>query len=159
MTDAILAVLIIIPVALTVLLKSNAALAVLALTAGYTLESLASSDIYDGLHKLNLTGLNSADIDLLLIALPLLLTLLLTRKHWQGNTKMITQLAAALAAGVMLIIITLPFLGSLVDLNLSSSKIWPVVEHIRGPVIVFGVVYGLFVVWLVKPKPHDKKHK
>lgn len=159
MTDITLAVLILLPVALTLILKSNASLALLALTAGYALQSLTSSDIDDGLEKININGLTSVDVDLFLLVVPLLLTLFFTTRSWHGRSKMILNLMAATAAGAMLTIISLPFISSFVDMNLSSSAIWPILQHIKTPIIVFGVVYSLSMIWLAKSSGHSKKHK
>lgn len=159
MTDAILAILILLPVALVILLKSNAALAVLALCAGYTLDNLASSDITTGLTSLKLSSLSSVDIDLILLILPLILTIIFTSRSWSGRSKMISQTLAAVAAGIMLGIISMPFISSITDINLFSSKLWPLIQHIRASVIIFGVIYSLLLIWFSKTKEHSKKHK
>jgi hypothetical protein len=158
MTDAVLAVLILLPLLITFFLKSNAALGILALTGGYALESLAGSDVHNGLINMNMGGLRQVDVDLLLILLPLILTLLLTGRSWQGRSKMITNCLGALAAGIMLVIISLPFLGAIVNLDLFNSKVWPLLQHIQAPAIIFGVTYALVLTWLSRGKEH-KKHK
>lgn len=158
MTDITLAVLILLPVALTIILKSNASLALLALTAGYALQSFTSSDITTGLETLNITGITAVDVDLFLLIAPLLLTLFFTSRSWQGRSKMILNVLAATAAGAMLTIISLPFISSFIDMNLSTSTIWPILQHIKAPVIVFGIIYSLVMIWLSK-SPSHKKHK
>jgi hypothetical protein len=159
MTDAILAILILLPIVLTIFLKSNAALAVLAVCTGYTLDNLAGSDLYNGMTNIKLNSLSNTDVDLILLIAPVILTLVFTTRSWHTRTKMITQLVAAAAAGLMLAIIALPFISSVVDINFSSSNLWPVLQHIRAPVIIFGIIYSLILIWLAKNKVTDKKHK
>jgi hypothetical protein len=159
MTDITLAVLILLPVALTLVLKSNASLALLALTAGYALQSFTSSDITTGLEMININGVTDVDVDLFLLIVPLLLTLFFTSRSWQGRSKMILNVLAATAAGAMLTIISLPFISSFIDMNLSTSAIWPILQHIKTPIIVFGITYSLVMIWLSKSPSHSKKHK
>lgn len=159
MTDALLAILIILPIILTFFLKSNAALALLALTAGYSLDNLASSDISTGISNLKLGTINNVDLDLIILILPVILTLVFTARSWGGRTKMISQMLLAAATGLMLAIISLPFFSSILDLNLWSSKIWPLLQHIRASIIIFGVLFSLILIWLSKSHSHSKKHK
>src|SRR5665213_3254811 len=149
MTDAVLAVLILLPLALTYFLKANAGLGFLAVCAGYVIQSLAGSDIQSVLDNAKL-NISSADITLLLLLVPLVLTLFFSSRSWSGQSKMIINLIAALATGGLLAVIAVPYLGSLVDLSLSSSKIWPQVQHIRGTLVIAGTVYALLVVWFSK---------
>jgi intracellular septation protein A len=158
MTDAALAVFILLPLVITYFLKSNAALAFLALCGGYALESLASSDILNGLDKANLK-VDTVSLDLLLIVLPPLLTLLLTGRAISGSKKTILYLIAALLVGVCGVMIALPFLSAVMQLSLSTSKVWSLVQHIQSFAITGGVVYSLVLIWFSKNKHPDKKHK
>jgi hypothetical protein len=54
MTDAVLAVIILLPISATFFFKSNAAQAILALAAGYTVVSLVGTDINNGLVSIDL---------------------------------------------------------------------------------------------------------
>ena len=158
MTDTVLAVLILLPLALTYFLKANAGLGFLAVCTGFVVQSLAGSDIQSTLDNANLK-ISSADITLILLLVPLVLTFFFSSRSWAGQSKMIINAIAALATGGLLAIMAVPYLGSLIDLNLSSSKVWSLVQHIRGTLIFSGAIYSLLVVWFSKTKHPDKKHK
>src|SRR4051812_21229143 len=132
MTDAVLAVIILLPVSATYFLKSNAAQAILALAAGYMVVSLVGTDINNGLVSIHLNGLSTVDVYSLLLLLPPLLTLILTARSWTGNPKMIMQLVAALALGGAWAIAFFPYFSQSLSLNLHSSKIWPQLQHIQS---------------------------
>lgn len=157
MTDAVIAVLVLLPLALTYFLKANAALAYLAVCGGYVIQNFSGSDILNVLGKAKLSGVSSADVTLVLLIVPMLLTLFSSVRSWRGQTGMLLQLLAALAVGVLLAIIAVPFLGSVVDVSLSSSKIWPQIQHIRGTFMIVATLYVMILVWMMKTTHPDKK--
>jgi len=159
MNDAILAILILLPVAITFFLKSNAALGFLAVCAAYSIESLAGGDIDTSISNLNLKGFSNADITLLILIVPSLLTLFFSSKSWAGQSKMIIHLLAAALAGLTLSIITAPFINSVASVNLYDSKIWPLIQHGRGSIVIVGTIYSLLIIWFSKTRHPDKKHK
>lgn len=158
MTDAILALLILLPAIITFFLKSNAALGFLALATGYFIESLAGTDVNNLVTKAG-GGIQSVNIYLILLIAPLLLTLLFSGRAWAGKPKMILNIIAALAAGGVLAFVSMPFLGSIINLNLSSSKIWTQLQHIQSSLIIFGALYSLVLIWFSKTKHPSGKHK
>jgi hypothetical protein len=159
MTDAILAVLILLPVIVTYFLKSNGALGFLAICAGYTLESLAGGDIDSILHNANLKSFTNADLALIIFIASLFLTLFFSSRSWAGQSKMIINVIAAAASGILLAVVAIPYLASVVNLNLYGSKIWPEIQHIRGSLVIAGTIYALLVVWFSRTKHPSGKHK
>jgi hypothetical protein len=159
MSDAILAIMIVLPAILTYFLKANAALAYLGLCGGYVISIMAGSDIDDSLNKVNNVNINSSEITILILVLSLLLTLFFSGRSWSGQSKMIMQLVAAVAAGLSLSIMAAPYINSVINVNLYSSSVWPLIQHGRGTIIVAGTIYSLLVVWFSKTHHPDKKHK
>lgn len=159
MTDAVLAVIILLPLSATFFFKSNAAQAILALAAGYTVVSLVGTDINNGLVSIHLNGLSTVDVYSLLLLIPPLLTLLLTFRSWSKNPQMVMQLIAAVALGGAWAIAFFPYFSQSLSLDLHSSKIWPQLQHIQSGIIGFAMLYALVILWLGKrSKPHGK-HK
>jgi hypothetical protein len=160
MTDAVVAFLILLPVAVTFFLKSSAIQAILALAAGYVIVNLVGTDINNGLMKLRLDGLSTVDIYSLILLLAPLITLVLTAKTWAGRSSMVIQLIAALALGGAWALMAMPYLSQSLGLSFHSSKIWPQLQHIQSGLIGFAMVYALVFTWLGKKnRQHGKKHK
>ena len=158
MPDVILAVLVFIPRALTFLLKSNAALAFLTLCASFVLITFASADIEDLSHNLNLQ-LTGSTLNLILLAVPLILTLLLTRKAFSGRLKSILQWAAALTTGALLALLAIPLLDASLRNNFAGSWGWNNLQKIQTPIIAAGVILSFLLIWFSKHPHAAKKHK
>lgn len=160
MNDAILAILVLLPVVITFFLKSNAALGFLAVCAGYAIVSLAGGDINGSIDKLNLNGINNSYISIAILTLPLLSTLFFSGRSWASRAKMIMNLVAAAASGLVLLIVSAPFINDVANVNLYDSAVWPLVQHARGSIVVAGTIYALVLVWFSKTRhPDKKKHK
>ena len=161
MENAILAGLVFAPLALTLLLKSNAALAFLSVCASFVVISFASADLEDLTGQLQFS-IDSSILNLIIIGLPLLLTLLLTRRAYNKKLGMILHSLTALAAGGLLAFITVPLLTELVNINFSNFDAWSQLQNFQGAIIGAGVFLSLVIIWtssLKKPHHKDKKHK
>jgi hypothetical protein len=161
MADAIIAALIASPLLITILLKSNAANSFLALCAGFVAISFAGSDLKDLTGQLNFS-IDSSLLNILVLALPLLFTLLFTRKSFSGNFKLFLNCVIALSAGALLTLISVPILNSMIDANFADSKVWENLQKFQASIIGVGVFLSLVLVWakgLKKSKDKSKKHK
>jgi hypothetical protein len=157
MADAILAALIFSPVILTYLLKSNAALGYLSLAGAFTLITLGSAELK------NLTGhldirVDSSTLNLVVLMFPLLATLLLTRKAFKDQVRTVLQLAAALCAGGLLALVSVPLLNASARTNFADSWGWANLQKIQVPIIAAGFLLSLLLVWFNKSHS-GKKHK
>ena len=158
MPDVVLAILVLAPLAVTLLLKSNAALAFLALCAGFVVISFTNINIQDLTKNLSFQ-LTSSTFNLILLTAPYVLTLLLRRKAFNGQAKAILQYVAALCGGGLLALVAVPLLNESVRLNFANSWAWNDLQKIQTPLIVAGVVISLGLVWFHKPAHTPKKHK
>jgi hypothetical protein len=161
MADAILAAFILIPIALTFFLKSNAAQSFLALCAGFVVISFASTDLKDLTGQLNFS-INGGILNLVILALPLLLTLLFTKGKAKSGFGRAVHLAIALCAGGLLALIGVPLLSDSVRANFASSDLWAKLQNIQAPIVGAGVFLSLAMIWakaLKKSNAKDKKHK
>ncbi|MGH7156914.1 MAG: hypothetical protein ACREGG_02285 [Candidatus Saccharimonadales bacterium] len=161
MADALLAVLILTPVVLAYLLKSNAAVAFLALCGGFAVITLSGSDIEHLFGKTKITSLTSNDIDLILLVLPLLLTLLLTFKAVTAKGQRLFHAVPALCAGALLAIVAGPMFSQALSTNFSNSQAWRDLQDIQSYVVGAGLLFSLLLIWsgnFLSSHPH-KKHK
>lgn len=159
--DTILFIVIIfVPVALAYFLRSNGALAFLALCGGFTAMTLSGSDIQQIVDKTRITSLSSSNVDLGLLIIPLLLTLLLTPKS--APTKSLWKalhIACAVLAGGLLAIVAAPMFGNILNIDYSSSTIWKDLVRAQSYIIGIGLLLSLLLIWLNSPKGASKKHK
>jgi len=157
MADVVLVALIIGPPIAVFFLKSNGALAFLSLCAGYVACTLAGNDLANLINKSNLR-LKNTDVDLIFLLVPLILTIIFTARAYVVQTKLLMQTLAGLAAGGLLALSAVPFLGASTNLDFSQSKIWPAIQSGQSYIVGIGALYCLVLIWFFNGQPH-KKHK
>ena len=156
MPDIALAVLIFGPLVLTYFLKSNAALGFLALCAGFVLSTSVIGNLKHLLSETNLSVTNDT-LGLILLLVPLVGTLLLTRRTHSKGVGLLLQLAAALAAGGLLALSAGPLLATSSQFNVTSSSFWMDLQNIQAGIIGVGAFISLVLIWFASSK-HPKKH-
>lgn len=162
MSEALLAVLVFLPAVLVYLLKSNAAMAFLALCGGFSVITLSGSDIEHLFGKTKITSLTSNDIDLILLLAPLLLTLLFTFRAVPSVRARIIHLLPALGAGALLAIVAGPMLSSITSSDVSRLTAWKDLQDAQSWIVGAGLLISLLLIWtggFTHAKSHSKKHK
>ncbi|HVX58149.1 MAG TPA: hypothetical protein VG964_00240 [Candidatus Saccharimonadales bacterium] len=152
MPDVALAVVILIPLALSFLLKSNAALAYLALCVGFVLSTSVVGDLK---HLLSESNLSVADdtLALCLLGAPYILTLLTCRKAHEKGALLYANLLVALLGGGLLALSAGPLINSETSFNILDSGFWSQLEKYQSAIIGAGATLSLLLVWL----PHSRK--
>lgn len=156
MPDVVLAVLIFGPLALAYFLKSNAALAFLALCAGFVLITLASADAARLLNDTGIISLSRTAVSLILLVAPLILTLMLTRKSFSGHSKFILQIVPGLCAGGLLALIVVPLLSQSLHADFANSTFWNSLQKIQPEIVAVGVLSSLLMIWAGGLKRHGR---
>lgn len=156
MADIALGVLIFAPLVITYFLKSNAALSFLVLCASYVLNVSVIGDLKHLLSETNLS-LTNETIGLTLIFLPLVITLLLSRRSTSHDLMLFWQLIAALALGGLLALSVGPLLASSGQFDVTSSKFWNGLNSVQAWIIGGGALLSLVLTWFGGIK-HAKKH-
>jgi hypothetical protein len=162
MSEALLAVLILLPAVITFLLRSNAALAFLAMCGGYAAASLSGSNIQHLVDQTKITSLTSNNVELSLLALPLLLTLLFSFRSAGTTAARVIALIPALCAGGLLAAIAAPTFSDIVSTNIIDTAAWKELKNIQSFIIGAGLLSSLLIVWaggLSHGHTHGKKHK
>lgn len=161
MAEALLATLVLLPVALTFLLKSDAGVSFLALCGGFAFITLSGSDIEHLIGKTRIISLTSNNVSMALLLVPLFLTLLFTYKKAAGGSQRLLQLIPALCAGGLLAAVAAPMFSDSLNIKLSDSQFWKELQNIQSYIIGAGLLSSLVLIWtsgFINAKPH-KKHK
>jgi len=162
MSDALLAVLILLPAVLTFFLKSNGAIGFLALCGGFTAITLSGSDIDHLVGQTKITSLTSNNVDLALLAVPLLFTLLLTFRTVTSKNGRYFSIIPALCAGGLLAAVAGPMFNDALQANVTDSTFWKHLKDYQSYIVGVGLISSLLLTWTGGFKhshPHNKKHK
>ena len=156
MPDVVLVALIVAPVLVTYFFKSNAALAYLALCVGFVLSTSVIGDLKHLLSETNLSITNDT-LAMILIALPFLMTLVLSRHGTGRGAMFFAQLLVALLGGGLLALSAGPLINSSVSFNVLDSSLWTQLQKYQSAIIGAGSFISLALVWLGSGH-HSKKH-
>lgn len=162
MSEVLLIILILLPAVLNFILKSNAALGFLALCGSFAVITLSGSDIQHLIGQTKITSLTSNDIDLILLALPLLLTLLFTFKAVTSKQLRFMHLIPAVCAGALLAAVAAPMFSDALNTNITSSQVWKNLKDVQTYIVGLGLLSSLLLIWssgFAHAKSHRKKHK
>jgi hypothetical protein len=164
MSDALLAVLILLPAVLTFILKSNAAIAFLALCGGFAAITLSGSDIDHLVGQTKITSLTSNNVDVALLLVPLLLTLLLTLRSVTSKNSRYFSLIPALCAGGLLAAVAGPMFNDILQTSVTASPFWKQLKDAQSYIVGVGLLGSLLLVWTSgfshgKSRGHGGKHK
>lgn len=164
MAEALLITLILLPAVLSFLLKSNAALGFLALCGGFAVITLSGSDIQHLIGQTKITSLTSNDIDIILLAVPLILTLLFTFKAISGNRMRFMHFVPALCAGGLLAAVAAPMFSGALNVSFTDSQVWNSLKDVQSYIVGIGLLSSLLLVWsggfihVKSHRKHGKKH-
>jgi hypothetical protein len=162
MADALLLVLILLPAALTYFLKSDAALAFLALCGGFAATTLSGSDIQHLVGQTKVTSLTSNNVELTLLAVPLLFTLFFTFKAVSGKARRYLSLIPALCAGGLLAVVAGPMFNDVLNASVTDSQFWSKLKDAQSFIVGVGLLASLLLIWsggFTHGRSHGKKHK
>lgn len=160
MAEIILFALVLSPLVLAYILRSNAALGFLALCTGFTAATYASGSTQHWLDHLSTSGqlLSDNAVNLLMIVLPIALTLLLTRKHIKRR-RFYLQIVPALASGGLLAVSIAPLLSDWINVDVTSVNFWSQLEQRQAVIVGVGALVSLFLVWMTTSKHSSKRSK
>jgi len=163
MSDAILIIIILLPLLLAYFLKSNAALGFLALCTGYAVQSFGAADIKNLLNITSSTFISSDTVSLLLITLPAFITMILCRgpaSRKFTSPKVFLNLLVALAVGGSFAIMATPFFAYIGSVNLNDSNVWSILDRSQSEIVSIGALLALIYIWMGHRKnPHADKDK
>jgi hypothetical protein len=158
MTDLVLVLMIAGPALVTFFLKSDAALSFLVLCLGFVLSVSVIGDLKQLLSEQNLSVTKST-LGLVIILVPLVITMLVTRKAAGKGFKFVLHLLTALCAGGLLALSLGPILNNSSVIDLFNSQIWKNLDKVQSIIIGAGATLSLLLIWTkAVKKSSNKKH-
>lgn len=160
MPQALLVTLILLPAVLAFLLKSNAAVSFLALCGGFTLFTLSGSEIEQLVGQTKITSLTSNNVDLALLAIPLVITLIFTARSITSKKRRFLEIVPALCAGGLLAVVAAPMFSDALSVNFSDLQVWKQLHAAQTYIVATGLVASLLLIWTsgFNHKGQHKKH-
>lgn len=149
------------PILLTLLMRTNAAIVVLALCAGAVLQKFAGADtttLFNSFSS-NSNEVTVSAIQLTLLFLPALLTIIFWRKSMRGS-KMLINLVPAVGGGLLAALLAVPLLSPGLRHNVQISQAWTTLQQFQSAIVAATLLASFLILWTSHPKhPKDKKHK
>jgi len=158
---AILASLVLAPPVITLLLRSNGVLVFLSVCLGSVLATYVAGDASSVISGASRSGalVTMQWTQLGLLVVPVLCTVLLTRKKLKGF-KLLLGFVAAIAAGALLALLGVQYLSSALQDSIYESTAWHELNNLETAVILTGATITFLYLLMTRWKPEgDKKHK
>lgn len=149
------------PIVLTLLLRANAAIVVLALCAGAVLQQFAGADsttLFNSFASSSNEVVASV-VQLVLLFLPAGLTILFWHGSMRGS-KTLVNVVPAIGAGLLAVLLAVPLLPPGLRHNVIGSSIWSNTLQFQSTIVAATLFASFLVLWTSKPRhSKDKKHK
>jgi zinc transporter ZupT len=157
----ILAGFVIVPAVAVVLLRSNGILVFLSVCLGSVLAAYVAGDASSVISGASRSGalVTMQWTQLGLLVVPVLCTVLLTRKKLKGF-KLLLGFVAAIAAGALLALLGMQYLSSALQESIYESTAWHELNNLETAVILTGATITFLYLLMTRWRPEgDKKHK
>lgn len=157
---AILSGLILLPLVLVLVLRAHGAIVFMSLCLGSVLMAYASPDVTDFLTEFFSVSLLETEqwVKLGLLTLPVLLTLLFTRKTITGG-KQLFNFLPALTTGMLLALLAMPLFPSGVQQTIEGNDAWNTLSNLQTAVLLGGSFFSLVFILVTNRSPSEEKSK
>lgn len=156
----ILVAVVLLPVVLVLWWRSHAAIAFMALCLGSVLAAYASADVVDAIT--GFTPLSISDLTMWvkigLLVLPLILSLLFTSKSVNG-AKQIAGFVPALATGMLLAVLVMPFLPAEIQRQMRVGEVWDTLSNLQTATLLAGAFFSLLFLFVSHKKFNKEEPK
>ncbi len=159
---AILAGFVLLPPLATLLLRSNGVLVFLSVCLGSVLATYVAGDassVISGASRSSvLATMQWTQLGLLVV--PVMLTVLLSRKKLKGLKLLLGVLAAA-AAGGLLALLAVPYMTATYQTAIKSTELWHELSNLETSLVIAGAAITILHLFMTRWKPESdkKKHK
>lgn len=160
----ILASIALIPVVLLMVLRVNAALVFLSLCLGSVLTTFLGPDANDMLslvsaHASRTVSASQTTAQLVLLAIPVVLTIVFMIKSVPKGLKLIINLLPAVGVGLLTALLVVPLLPHGTGNTLMATDFWHKAQQARDLIVGGSALICLFALLGLRPKHgHDDKH-
>ena len=145
------------PIALSLLLRSNAAVAFLALCTGSVMVKYISDSAVLAVSTVSSSN-SDAIANIALILLPVVLSLLILR-HTISPSNMLAIILPAIFLGFATPLLVVPFLPGGIQHDIVTNSAWSQLERYQEIVIGGGTLAALLSLWMTRKVPRHGKHK
>jgi hypothetical protein len=154
----VLAAIALVPLVAILLLRVNAAIALMSLALGSVLVTYTSSDVHAVFGGFSASAsFNKYNwIQLGLLIIPFVLTILFTRGSIKGSKQLFNALPA-LASGLLLAILVIPLLPADIQKQVHALTVWRQLDNLQTAVVLGGAAFSLLFLLVSHRKKHDEE--
>ena len=150
------------PVAVMLILRTNATFVFLSLCLGFTVNTLLGADIRSFAETF-FPQAGSNTVELLLLILPAFLTALFFTRSVKGLPRLLLNVIPAIAVGCLVAVLIVPLLSADLSRSIVSLAFWQQLVRIQSLVVGGGAIISLLFLWLQRPTSNkdgsSKKHE
>lgn len=163
--EAILAAIVIIPAALLMVLRINAALVFLSLCLGNVLVQFVASDAstwlttFSSSHTTTVVTTTNGNIKIGLLLLPAVLTAIFMIRTVKDTPRMIMNVLPAIGVGLLGALLVVPLLSPDLSHNIIASKLWWNAQQSENVIVGGSAIICLVALWMQRPKAGGHKSK
>ena len=168
--ELILAAIVVIPAALLMVLRINAALVFLSLCLGNVLVQFVASDAstwlttFSSSHTTTVVTTTNSNIKIVLLLLPAVLTALFMVRTINDNVRLALNLLPAAGVGLLGALLVVPLLAPGTSHDIVASQLWWKAQQAENLIVGGSALVCLIVLWMQRPKAgggskHRGKHK
>jgi hypothetical protein len=160
----IVAAIVLVPIVVLMVLRVNAALIFLSLCLGSVLTTFLGPDVNDLLslvssHTSKTITASQSTAQLVLLAIPVVITLLFMIKSVPKGLKLIVNLFPAAGVGLLAALLIVPLLPVAAQGGITNSDLWHQVLQAQDLIVGVSSLLCLFALLSMRPKAsHDEKH-
>jgi len=147
------------PILLTILLRVNAALVLLAVCAGSVLQQFAGNDVTTIVNSFSASASTNVSqfILLILLFLPAALTILFLKKSISAS-KLPFNVLPAIATGLISLLLAVPLLPGGIQANIVRTSEWSHVQQFQSALVGAAILVSFLTLWMTQ-KHHSKERK
>ena len=145
---------------LLVALRVNAALVFLSLCLGAVLVQYVAGQANDLLNLISpkLGSASDSSVKLALLALPAVITMVVTVCSVQGKVKVALNILPAVASGALAVLLAVPLLPPHIASGLQSQEAWHYLSNCEALVVSSGAFVSLMFLWSQRNMFKRRKH-
>lgn len=153
-----LAAIVLVPVAILLFLRVNAALVFLSLCLGDVLVRFVAGDAGNFLtvhaNQVPQQAANAGNdtVKLVLLLLPVVLTTVFMIRTIRGNFRLILNILPAAGVGLLGALLAVPLLPPGLSHNIVNASLWSQAQNAQGLIVGGSALVCMFVLWLQRPK-------
>lgn len=160
---ATLAAIVIIPAAVLMVLRVNAALVFLSLCLGNVLVQFVASDAstwlttFSSSHTTTVVTTTNSNIKIGLLLLPAVLTAVFMIRTISGTPRLLLNVLPSIGVGLLGALLVVPLLAPAASHNIIASSLWFQAQQAENLIIAASAVVCLVVLWMQRPKAGSKR--